>query len=70
MIGSMKTCRNLLRVAALVLVPAATALAQNMPEKPGPPPTGKWLMAYLFMAIGFGALCMGAFKSSGRTHQD
>jgi hypothetical protein len=69
MMHRMSHLRASLFACAALLLTAAPALAQ-IPAKPGQPPQANpwfgWLMAIVCLA----AACIGAFKSSKRTHQD
>ncbi|MBI1370149.1 MAG: hypothetical protein GC162_16030 [Planctomycetes bacterium] len=58
--------------AATILLAASQCFAQ-IPPKPGPPPNASAGEVYIPWGIVVGLMiivCFGAWKSSGRTHQD
>jgi hypothetical protein len=70
MIHRMLPIRITLTAWATLITACAPVLAQ-IPDKPGPPPpAGNPVVAYAIAAVLIAAVCVGAMKSSKRTHLD
>ncbi len=53
------------------LVAMAADVMAQIPDKPGPPPSaGNPIVAYVIAGILIAGVCVGAMKSSKRTHLD
>lgn len=57
-------------VALAVLVLTAAPVLAQVPDKPGPPPQSNPWPAWIIAIVCLAGVCVAAFKSAKRTHQD
>lgn len=69
MIQRMSKLNPMIVGLATLLIAAAPLLAQ-VPAKPGPPPQANPWPAWIIAIVCIAGVCVAAFKSAKRTHQD